>query len=215
MTQALPTHSVATVPEQWLRVADPADWPWHELPPLPAFQRADGSGPALQQTTVRLCRHQALLYVRFDCEDRDIWGTYTQRDDPIYDEEVVELFLAPGTPDPERYIELEVSPNGVLLDAEVYNPGHGRATIQVDFEWSYDGLQWQVGRDDAQNHWWAQLILPLSALVADDEIAHDWRANFYRIERPRDGDDEFSCWSPTLTTPADFHRPQRFGYLLL
>ena len=38
--------------------------------------------------------------------------------------------------------------------------------------------------------------------------------NFYRIDRPRDGSKaEFSCWSPTLETPANFHLPARFGLL--
>jgi hypothetical protein len=42
-----------------------------------------------------------------------------------------------------------------------------------------------------------------------------WRANFYRIERPRGGRPELSCWSPTFTDPPDFHRPERFGVLEL
>jgi len=42
-----------------------------------------------------------------------------------------------------------------------------------------------------------------------------WRGNLYRIERPRDGEPEFSAWSPTLTRPADFHQPARFGTLEL
>jgi hypothetical protein len=42
-----------------------------------------------------------------------------------------------------------------------------------------------------------------------------WRANFYRIERPHLSDPEFSCWSPTHTEPASFHRPSHFGLLYL
>ena len=42
-----------------------------------------------------------------------------------------------------------------------------------------------------------------------------WRANFYRIERPAGSLPEFTAWSPTLVTPADFHKPARFGVLEL
>jgi hypothetical protein len=44
-------------------------------------------------------------------------------------------------------------------------------------------------------------------------IANCWRANFYRIERPHDAEPEFSCWSPTMSDPADFHKPAYFGVL--
>jgi hypothetical protein len=51
--------------------------------------------------------------------------------------------------------------------------------------------------------------------VHDGETPRIWRANFFRIERPRGGDHEFSCWSPTFTDPPDFHRPGFFGRLIL
>src|SRR5918912_1166835 len=92
---------------------------WAQVLAITPFRLADGSGPAVQQTVLRVCADAWMLYVRFECEDRDIWGTYTRRDDPIYDEEVVEVFIAPGLEDPIRYCEFEVSPNGVLFDARV------------------------------------------------------------------------------------------------
>ena len=48
----------------------------------------------------QVCYNQQALFVRFDCDDRDIWGISTQRDDPIYDEEVVEVFIGPGEATP-------------------------------------------------------------------------------------------------------------------
>jgi Carbohydrate-binding family 9 len=188
---------------------------WDKVARLPPFILADGSGPAVQQTVVRVCRDAAALYVRFDCEDRDIWGTYTQRDDPIYDEEVVEMFIAPGARGPVHYLEFEVSPDGVLLDARVYNPTSTRADLQVEVEWLCPGVRWAAGRDDAAHHWWAALAVPWAAVAPDARPPELCRANFYRIERPRGDAPEYSCWSPTLTEPADFHKPQRFGLLVL
>src|SRR5690349_8240940 len=129
----LPHLVVSRAPSGWDRQADPATWSWGDVPALPPFVLADGSGPAAQQTTARVCHDDEALYVRFDCEDRDIWGSYTRRDDPIYDEEVVELFVAPGAETPARYYEFEVSPNGVLLDAQIFNPTARRADLVVDF----------------------------------------------------------------------------------
>jgi hypothetical protein len=189
--------------------------PWAEVPAFPLLFRADGGGPPEQATTVRVCRDASWLYVRFDCADRDAWGTFERRDDPIYQEEAVELFLAPGEADPTRYFEFEVSPGGVLFDARIHNPTSQRADLEADPAWNCPGIVWQAGRQghEHEEDWWAALAIPWAALTP--QVPAVWRANFYRIERPRDGAPEYSCWSPTLTDPADFHKPTRFGALEL
>ncbi len=198
---------------------------WARVPPLSPFLLADGSGPAVQQTAVRLAWNDEALHVRFDCADRDAWGTFSRRNDPIYQEEAVEVFLASNAADiadiadigdPTRYFEFEVSPKGTLFDAIVINPDSDRSTMQVDPAWDCPGLCWEAGTGEAAEDWWATLAIPWAALVPGRPRAplpEIWRANFYRIERPRDGAAEFSAWSPTLTAPADFHQPARFGIL--
>ena len=197
---------------------------------------ADGSAVATQQTVVRVARDARALYVRFECADRDAWGTYRSRNDPIYREEAVEVFLAPGEATPRRYWELEVSPLGVLFAARVHNPTGRRADLVADTAWACRGLEWTAGAAAAAGHgqdWWAALAIPWAELADGGETAGGpaladlpagcrggqlpsrWRANFYRIERPRDGEAELSCWSPTFTAPPDFHRPERFGVLEL
>ncbi len=211
----IPRLIIPRSPGEWGRQTDPATWLWHPVPALPPLTLADGSGPAQQQTTTRVCYDTQALYVRFDCEDQDIWGTYTKRDDPIYDEEVVEVFLSPGKADPVRYYEFEVSPNGVLFDARVYNPTSQRTQLEVDEAWDCPGIRWKAGRDAAAKHWWVVMVVPWAAVAPSDHLPSVWRANFYRIERPRDALPEFSCWSPTFTEPADFHKPAYFGVLEL
>jgi len=191
-----------------------SSWSWEDIPPLPPFLLADGSGPALQQTRTRLCWDDAALHVRFDCEDRDAWGTCQRRDDPVYEEEAVEVFLAPGAADPTRYFEFEVSPLGILFDARIHNPTSLRADLVGDPSWDCPGLRWAAGPATDRQDWWAVLSIPWAGLV-EGGPPDVWRANFYRIERPRDGEPEFSGWSPTLTRPADFHKPARFGVLEL
>lgn len=183
---------------------------WGEIAPA-SLTLADGSGAPEQATAVRLCWDDEALHVRFDCEDRDAWGTFRHRDDPLWQEEAVEVFLAPGEEDPVRYLEIEVSPLGVLFDARIHNPTGLRADLTADLSWDCPGLRWQAGRGPQRQDWWAELSIPLGTA----NPARLWRANFYRVERPRDGAPEFTCWSPTLATPADFHRPARFGLLEL
>jgi hypothetical protein len=190
---------------------------WAALPPVPLV-RADDGGPPAQPTTVRLCADRVTLYVRWDCADRDAWGTFTRRDDPLYGEEVVELFLAPGAADPADYFELEIAPTAVLWDGRIQNPAGQLQGIVGDTSWDCPGLAWEAGRTGSGQDWWAALALRWRSLLpaAEREPPRLWRANFYRIERPRDGSPPEHCaWSPTFIAPPDFHRPARFGVLEL
>lgn len=185
---------------------------WDDVPGQPLVL-VDGSGPPHQATWVRLGWDEEALHVRFDCEDRDAWGTFRKRDDPLWQEEVVEVFLAAGEEDPVDYAEFEVSPLGMVFDARIHNPTSLRKDMTADVAWDCPGLRWQVGRGAARQDWWAELAIPWPGLAAGRPRL--WRANFYRVERPRDGEVEYSAWSPTLTSPADFHKPARFGVLEL
>ena len=199
-------------------LADPSSSFWDAIPALPPFRLADGSGLAIQQTRVRAGWDDAALYVRFDCEDRDAWGTFERRDDPIYEEEAVEIFLAAGATEavtPVDYFEFEVSPRGVLWDGVIHNPTSRREERVTDKDWSCPGIRWAAGQGGARQDWWAVFTIPWRGITSDDPPPRLWRANFYRIERPRDGEPEFSAWSPTLARPADFHQPARFGVLEL
>lgn len=210
----LPRLRVPHAPRSWDPTVPLDRLPWSEVSQLTLDYLADGTGPPGQPTQVRLCRDEEALYIRFECADRDAWGTYGRRDDPIYKEEAIEVFLAPGGDDPVRYYEFEVSPRGTLFDAVVHNPTSQRIDMVADTSWDCPGLLWRAGAGEAAQDWWAALAIPWSALGPEPR-PEVWRANFFRIERPRDGAPEFSCWSPTLTSPADFHKPARFGVLEL
>jgi hypothetical protein len=210
MDHPLPNYTVTKVDD---------DWEWRNIPALPPLIKADGSGPARQQTKIKLCHDGRMLRVHFEVQDTSIWGTYLKRDDPIYEEEAVELFIAPGAEDPERYFEFEINPDGVLWDGKILNPGLAGEHMVVDYKWNCEGLHWKAERNDNRNVWHVWLGLPLRVLAGRETIPKTWRANLYRIDRPYLNKDdtmaEFSCWSPTLTKPATFHRPRRFGFLTL
>ncbi|HVF59780.1 MAG TPA: carbohydrate-binding family 9-like protein [Thermoanaerobaculia bacterium] len=207
-------------PDGFRPAAPLAALPWQELPVSASLTRSEDGAAPEQATQVCACWDDEALYVRWECADRDAWGIFIERDAPLYQEEVVELFLAPGEADPRRYAEFEVAPTGVLFDALIANPEGKRAGIAADTAWDCPGLVWEAGKLAGDQNWWAALAVPwLSVLAAlghpPGEPPPLWRANFYRIERPRGGAPEYTAWSPTLATPPDFHRPARFGTLLL
>jgi hypothetical protein len=171
-----------------------------------------------QPTALRTCRDEARLYVAFQCVDRDAWGTHEGRNAPIYEEEVVEAFLAPG-PTPRRYFELESSPRGAWFEARIDSPEGRRATMHVDRDWVCAGweravrVRGRLERHDGDDAWWSvEWAIPFASLGVEPPPAGErWRANFFRIDR--EGGGQYSAWSPTFARPPDFHVPDRFGVL--
>ena len=80
--------------------------------------------PALPPTQVAFGWDEVALYVAARLPDSDIRGTFLEDDDPIWKEEVFEVFVF-GDDRRARYVELQVSPRGVRFDArfEVYRKG--------------------------------------------------------------------------------------------
>src|SRR5438876_7969757 len=54
---------------------------------------------AKQKTIARVLWDDQFLYVGYDCEDADIVAHYTERDDPTYKDDAVEIFI---NPDPSQ-----------------------------------------------------------------------------------------------------------------
>jgi hypothetical protein len=145
--------------------------------------------------------------VRFDGRDEAVVATLTERDAPLWREDVFEIFLAPEDP-PRTYFEFEVNPLGTLFDARIESPNLRRRDMRVATEWDCDGFSARATvRPD---RWSASVRIPLAPLCGGNPPER-WRANFYRIDRG--SRDEFSAWSPTLADPPDFHVPEMFGSL--
>ncbi len=182
---------------------------------LPALKLRDartGESPRFS-TAVRVGRRGETLCVRFDARDDEAGGivaTHRQRDAPLWEEDVCEVFLAPEEASPRLYFEVEISPLGTLFDARVESPERARSSMRVDASWDCPGLSARV--DVRPGRWSASLTIPLAPLCGR-RIPPIWRANFYRIDRG--APDEFTAWSPTFADPPDFHVPERFGILRL
>ncbi len=104
---------------------------WAVAGPMALLDTVTGEAPK-QSTEVRAMWDDECLYVGFHSLDTDAWATMTRREDPLWDEEVVEVFVdADG--DGIGYAEYEINPLGTLMDIFVLNRG-GHVRILYDQE---------------------------------------------------------------------------------
>jgi hypothetical protein len=178
----------------------------------------DGSA-AKFPTTARMLWDDDYLYISYHCVDEDIWATMTGRDDHLWEEEAVEIFLdADG--DRVGYVEIQVNPLNALLDLFILNRDN-RPAKQL-YDWDSQGIQRAVCVDgDARHrgtkdsHWTVEIAVPWEDFVTaphlPPQVGDVWLMNLYRIERSQHGD-ELSAWSPTGV--PNYHVPDRFGQLV-
>jgi len=158
------------------------------------------------------------LYIAFVCNDPDIWGNFTDRDQHLWTEEAVEVFIDTDTI-PNSYVEIEVSPKNVLFDSYIVDP----FDIDIDATKEFDlkGIKTAVSvngsvndENNSDSRWTVEISVPLKELVDENytiiPARTEWRINFYRIERERTGESTGFAWSPT---GARFHKPAVFGIL--
>lgn len=169
-------------------------------------------------TQVAFAWDEAALYVAGWLPDRDIRATLTERDDPIWKEEVFEVFVF-GDERRARYLELQVSPRGVLFDAkfERYRKGDESWTSSFDAAVAVDGTI--EAPDDVDDGWTTEFAIPWSEICAHTEVAcppgpgTSLRLNTFRFERPRKGAAIGLALSPTRV--PDFHAPENAAVLEL
>jgi hypothetical protein len=203
-----------TLPRAEFSVEDP----WSTPPQCETVRlrsAIDGSAPRLA-TSVAAWFDDEMLTVLFSATDDHVIARFTEHDEPLWQEDVVEVFLAP-----ERlteYFELEVSPRGTTFDARITSPDGVRATMETDLAWTCEGLVAAVRRVTESNGEVTidtLLRFPFRALGRPTpRPGEEWRGNFFRIDRNPVHGDEYTAWQPTMKEPADFHVPGVFGVLV-
>ena len=177
--------------------------------PVPLRRATDGGTPRLATSIAAYYDHD-FLTVLFIADDEEIVATYLGHDEPLWQEDVVEIFLAPHGLTP--YFEIEVNPLATTFDARIDSPDGVRATMTTDLAWTSNDLFAAIRRDDGRT-FHAVIRVPFDSLGTHPQAGHEWRGNFFRIDRSATKGDEFSAWQPTLKTPADFHIAAAFGVL--
>ncbi len=187
---------------------------WRLAPEAILFDSLTGR-PLRYSTTARILWDAESLYVAFSCRDDEAWARPGRKDDdPIYEDEVVEIFLEPtgaGT----DYTEIEVSPANVRLDARFRSR---RSDLGEALKWESGARHAvQVERGPGGDRaWTVEMAIPIEALRGRTRLPRPgdrWRLNLFRLEsHNRAGRREGGAFSPPLR--GDFHSLDRFGWLV-
>jgi hypothetical protein len=219
------------------RLNDPV---WQRAPWTSDFAAIEGDErmrPPLR-TRAKLLWDDRCFYVSAEMEEPEVWGTLTDRDAIIYNDNDIEVFIDPDG-DTVNYYELEVNPLGTVFDLmlpHTYRDG-GPAIIA----WDIAGLKLAVDvrgtvnkPGDKDEAWTVEMAIPwrnlweASAGRRPPRAGEQWRVNFSRVEWPfalKDGrysrrmdpatgkplPSTDSTWSPQGF--RDIHMPERWGFV--
>lgn len=90
---------------------------WSQAPVFTGLYRFDESVPAeAPKTTFRILWDAQNLYFAFDCQDSDVIAPDRPRDDHVYNDDCVEVFILPEFQF-RTYWEIVLAPNGSIFDA--------------------------------------------------------------------------------------------------
>ena len=181
------------------------------------FVNRDGSIPE-QKTTFKWLWDDAYLYGAFHVEDNDIWATMTARDDSLWVEEVIELFIDADSA-PKTYAEFEINPLNTVLDLYILNKYNNRKDLKQLWKWDCIGLKNAVkvvgtvdNRDDIDQYWDLEIAIPFDQIYTAPNVppvAGDrWKIDFCRADRGKKRSVS-TFWSP----PA-FHNPLSYGIFI-
>jgi uncharacterized protein (DUF362 family) len=172
--------------------------------------RTDYTGkPSGISTSVRFLWQDGALFTLFELESAglNVDASFAKSSEraKLYEEDCVELFLAPDPQRPHHYYEVELGPLGHFLDLEI-----DRASKASRVEWS-SGVTVKTSHDAARHTAIieARLTAPelTGALVAGARLP----LALYRMEgkAPR----SYLAWRPPRTPKPNFHVPAGFGVL--
>jgi hypothetical protein len=204
--------STIVVPRASFSIEDP----WSVPPacqPVRLVRATDGSAPRLATSVAAYHDAETLTFV-FSAADDHVAARYYVHDEPLWEHDAVEVFLAPQSL--TEYFELEVNPLGTAFDARIESPDGHRVTMRTFLDWTCEGLFAAVRREvesSGATTLETAIRIPFANFGAPPATGTEWRANLFRIDRHPDQGDEFTAWQPTLKTPADFHVPASFGTL--
>ena len=188
---------------------------WHSSALVGDFRNNRDGAPSKLTTEARVLYDNNFIYFAFRSVDSNIWATMKRRDEHLWLEEVVEVFLQ-ADPNIPNYIELEVNPLDTMLDIYLLDT---RKPLHYE-SWNSEKLRWAVNVDGTvdgkggDREWTCEIALPIEDIATaphrPPQPGDRWRMNLYRVDRlPEIAE---VAWSPTLKD--DFHVPSRFGELV-
>lgn len=165
------------------------------------FASYSGNGLSKDQTTVYTTYDKEKLYIAFRCAEphpEKLTTTAGKRDDPVWEDDSVELFLDTGN-DHESYFHLAVNSAGVQYDAE-------RGTGRLGRDWNGT---WEVKTSAGADYWECEIAIPFSELKSGSpKTGTIWGFNAARNQHAAN---ESSNWAGIS---GNAHQPSKFGELV-
>lgn len=175
------------------------------------------TGPR-QKTLARLLWDDNYLYVSYEVEDADITAQFTERDDPTYRDDAVEIFINPRPTQTTAYIGLEMNARAVLYDYLRVTTAPNSSQFFKRF--NLEGLRLATflngtlnARGDQDQGWSLEVAIPW---VNFEEFARRpspgtvWAFNLNRWDGIQPNR-RMTIWSDPLIPRPDPHVPERFG----
>ncbi len=172
--------------------------------------------PHLPATRARLLWDSQYLYVGFECDDDDIWSYSDVNDDPLYQGDVVELFIKPRR-DSLAYYEFVVAPNGAIYDA--HYPSRGAGLSNRFGKWNagariasaLDGTDDNCHDDD--QGYTVEIAIPLTAFsnLEQPSSSAEWTFGVFRYDFSKSYVDPLMLMSfPQASARHGFHDYEQY-----
>ncbi len=177
-----------------------ADEPaWKTAAVQPAFASAEGCPELKDRTDGKMLWDDQFLYVFVEVDDADVHSPYTQTDDPLWQHDVVELFID-GDGNQKGYVELQVNPRNAHFDTWFAGTRAGpprddtfsaQMVTQVVVKGTLDR------RDDGDSGWDVEIAVPWAAVKGKDAamkfpvpppVGTKLRLNVVRVDVTGEGD---------------------------
>ncbi|MCX4240056.1 carbohydrate-binding family 9-like protein [Paraliomyxa miuraensis] len=202
---------------------------WAAAVAHPLVHSLDGEPYDERPGTVRLAWDAQALYLGAEIVDPDVWSDLVQHDDPLWNQEVLELFVFGAAKQGELqrgrasrqsgYLELQVSPRGVTFDARFEHHRKGDEAWDGTWRSAVDLRGTLDERRDRDEGWSAELAIPWTEICAHTDVTcpvgagQTLRINAFRFERPEGRPPVGLALSPPRV--PDFHASEHAAVLEL
>lgn len=225
--------------------ADPSDPAWLQSARIAALGLAlgDGSKGLVPLPTQVLAQwDEKFLYVRFVCQDAEVYAPFTVRDSPVYQGDCAEIFLD-VVGDARQVVELQLSPSGGIFDQQILLTTEAKSDENLvltgdvlnrdfwtDLSWNLKDMKTAFAR--TPKGWIVDFALPAEAILRRRGLKA-WapmtiRANFLRYDWAPDDTDAWGIndatgqkrrlnahnWAP-VKHGSPHISPQAMGFLKL
>jgi hypothetical protein len=124
--------------------------------------------------------------------------TVTDRDDNVFIDDSVEIFLAVFPDARQKYWHLALNASNTQWDGIIKTPRQD--------------LDWKSATGRTKKGWTAEIVIPFKSLgLTAPPTGTTWFANFGRTERPPNGGVVYSSWNAVY---RGFLEPNSFGKLV-